>query len=299
MHIAHGTWPVRTPRILGHELAGTIAKIGPGGDTGAGGARLAVGMRVTTETDASFCGACRFCRAGDMHLCAQRTGIGTSADGGFAELVAIPAGGVHKLPDGLDLEAGALIEPLAVAVRAVVERGAVHPGERVAVVGPGSVGLLAAQVALAVGAEVTLAGLARHVDRFRLARELGVTSALVLDDDDARRFAADSMDVVLECSGSPAALGQALALARKGGRIILVGFHGERVPMDVDLVINRELTLAASRGKRPTSFSYAVELVAGGRVDPGRLITHRFRLEDWPEAFAAAEGSSAKVVMRI
>jgi len=296
LHIAQGTLEVRTPRILGHELSGTITEIGEGVEG------LSLGQRVTTETDASFCGTCAFCLKGDMHLCAKRTGIGTTADGGFADFVAVPAGGVHPLPAAVDLLSGALTEPLAVAVHAVIERGLVQAGERVAVVGPGTVGLLAAQVAQMQGATATLVGLVGHRDRFRLARDLGIGSSLVLDDpaEAPTVEAADgTMDVVLECSGAPSAFERATRLLRKGGRLVLVGFYGERVAVDLDLIINRELSLIASRGKRPTSFRIALELMGSRRVDPGRLITHRFPLDAWRTAFAVADGLGTKVVLEM
>ena len=297
VHIVHGTLRVDTPRILGHELAGTVAEVGPGV------VGFDLGQPITTETDASFCGRCRFCRSGDMHLCAERTGIGTSADGGFAEYVALSAGGVHPLPPGIDIEAGALTEPLAVAVRAVVERGAVGPGERVAVIGPGTIGLLASQVANTRGAQVVLVGLARHARRFRLARDLGVASALVLDDPAGGQSGLDeavaSFDAALDCSGTPAAMAVGLDLLRKGGRLILVGFHGTPAGLDVDRFINRELSLVASRGKRPTSFRLALELLGSGQVDTTRLITHRFPFDDWRDAVAAAGRPGTKVLLRM
>jgi L-iditol 2-dehydrogenase len=296
LHIAQGTLAIQTPRILGHELAGTVAEIGQGVEG------LALGQPVTTETDAGFCGTCPFCVRGDMHLCAERTGIGTSADGGFAGFVAVPARGVHPLPSGVDLLSGALTEPLAVAVRAVIERGRVRSGERVAVMGPGTVGLLAAQVVRTQGAAATIIGLAAHRDRYELARDLGISSHLVLDDPSQAAHVAEAdgtMDVVLECSGAASAFERATRLLRKGGRLVLVGFYGERVSVDLDRAINRELTLIASRGKRPTSFQIALELMESRQIDPGRLITHRYPLEAWSRAFAAAEGIGAKVVLEI
>ena len=296
LHIAHGTLPVATPRILGHELAGTVAEVGRG-VTG-----FDVGQPITTETDASFCGRCRFCLSGDMHLCAERTGIGTSADGGFAEYVALPARGVHALPPGVDFEAGALTEPLAVAVRAVVERGALREGERAAVIGPGTIGLLAAQVTRTRGAEAVLVGLARHASRFRVAASLGLASTIVVDapDGESRLAAADgSFDAVVECSGSANGMRTGPGLLRKGGRLVLVGFHGKPAEFDVDLVITRELSLVASRGKRPTSFRLALELLGASRIETGRLITHRFRLADWQAALVAAESPGTKVVLRM
>ena len=299
VHIAHGTLAVRPPLVLGHELAGVVASLG------AGVTGIRVGARITTETDAFVCGACAHCLAGDQHLCAQRRAIGTTSAGGFAELVAVPASGVHQLPAVVDFVTGALTEPLAVAVRAVVERAAVEPGEFVVVIGPGTIGLLVAQVAIARGAAVTVAGLARHEARFRLARELGITNTIVLDAPDGLDATVGGrdgrgVDTVFECSGAPDALDAGIRLLHKGGRLVAVAFTGGRtVPLDLDTIVSHELALIASRGKRPTCFRIAIDLLESGRVTPGPLITHRFALDQWQEAFEVAGRSGTKVVLEI
>jgi L-iditol 2-dehydrogenase len=299
VHIAHGSMPIRPPLILGHELAGVVTEVGPGV------AADLVGKRVTTETDASFCGVCVYCRAGDQHLCPHRTAIGTSSAGGLAGFVAVPAAGVHLLPDNVDFITGSLTEPLAVAVRAVIERGRIEPGEHVVVVGPGTIGLLVAQVAASRDALVSVAGLARHEARFALARELGLTRTAALDvPDSVAAIAAGrdglGVDVVIECSGSADALAAGLRLLRKGGRMILVAFSpGRTVPIDLDLVVQRELALIASRGKRPSCFRIALELLQTGRVKTLPLVSHRFAIDAFAEAFATAGRSGTKVVIEI
>ncbi len=299
VHIAHGTMAVRPPLVLGHELAGVVAAVG------ADVSGIAVGARITTETDAFVCGACAHCRAGDQHLCPRRTAIGTTSAGGFAELVAVPAAGVHELPAHVDFAAGALIEPLAVAVRAVVERAAVEPLEAVVVIGPGTIGLLVAQVAGARGASVTVAGLARHAARFRLAHDLGIARTVTLDvpgDVDAAAGGRDGLgvDTVFECSGAPEALARGIRLLRKGGRAVLVAFTGgPAVPVDLDHLVSRELALIASRGKRPTCFRIAIDLLESRSVSTAPLITHRFTLASWADAFEMAGRSGTKVLLEI
>ncbi len=195
-----------------------------------------------------------------------------------------------------------MTDPLVVAVHAVIERGQVRSGERAAVMGHGTVGLLAAQVVQTQGAAATIIGLATHRDRYELARDLGIGSHLVLDDPGQAARVAEAggtMDVVFECSGAVSAFERAPRLLRQGGRLVLGGFYGERVPVDFDRAINRELALIASRGKRPTSFQIALELMGSRQVDPGRLITHRYPLEAWSRAFAAADGTGAKVVLEM
>jgi L-iditol 2-dehydrogenase len=299
VHIVHGTMATRPPLILGHELAGVVASLGPGVEG------WGVGERVTTETDLSFCGRCPFCLVGDMHLCAERVAIGTTADGGFAELVALPASGLHRLPEGVSFAAGALSEPLAVAIHAVIERARVAAGEHVAVIGPGTIGLLVAQVALAQGAHVSVIGLARHAKRFELARAVGVRRTAALDvpgDLDAVRAGGDGLglDQVFDCSGTEDGVDAGLRLLRKGGRLVEVAFFTTpRVPLDLATLVQRELTVMASRGKRPTCFRIAMDLLRYRRVQLEPLITHRFPLASWREALAAAELPGSKVLLEI
>ena len=157
------------PRTLGHEVAGTIRGDRPGRRD----AHLAVGDRVTVETDAYRCGNCEYCRKEEYNRCPYRLGIGTTVDGGLADQLVMPAETLHKLPDGLSMAAGALREPLAVAVHARVEQSPPLAGEVVVVIGPGAIGMLCAQVARAVGATVVLVGRSRHADKLALARAPG------------------------------------------------------------------------------------------------------------------------------
>jgi 2-desacetyl-2-hydroxyethyl bacteriochlorophyllide A dehydrogenase len=189
-------------------------------------------------------------------------------------------------------------------VHAVVERAHVQPEEWVAVIGPGTIGLLAAQVAQAIGARVTLAGLARHSDRFRLGQELGIASVIQLNHpgdveamrDAAREEGSFGVDVVVDCSGAPEGLMDSLRLVRKGGRVVLVGFYGKPLEIDADKIINAELSLIASRGKRPSSFRIALDLLRDRRVNTSKLVTHRFALAAWQDALAVAGRSGTKVV---
>jgi L-iditol 2-dehydrogenase len=299
VHILRGEWATKPPIILGHELAGMVAETGPGVT------EFQVGELVTTETDAYVCGECEYCRAGNEHMCASRKAIGTTVDGGFADYLVIRAESVHRLPARVSLVAGALAEPLAVAVHAVQERAQVRPGELVAIIGPGTIGLLAAQVARALGARVIVAGLARHAARFRLARQLGIEHTLDLDDPRASEQFADlsaglGPDAVIECSGAPSALQQAIRLVRKGGRVVPVGFASRpTIEIDIDLLINKEITLVASRGKRHSCWDPALKLLAEGQVDSLALITHRFTLEEWREALDAARQPGTKVLLQI
>jgi L-iditol 2-dehydrogenase len=296
--IYSGKWPVKMPRILGHELSGVIVEVGEGVEG------LSDGDRVTTETDAFVCGECGYCRSGNEHMCPQRKAIGTSTDGGFADYLTIRAAGVHRLPDNIPFDIAALSEPVAVAVHAAHERGQVQPGEWVVVIGPGTIGLLAAQVAHALGGRVVVAGLARHTKRFFLARSLGVERAVALDAPGSMEWLKGLDDglgphKVVECSGAPVAAQQGLQMVRKMGHLVLVGFFFQDVGLDLDFLINKEVALLASRGKRHSCWPLALEMLADGRVDAGALITHRFPFSAWEEAFEAAGQKGTKVVLEM
>jgi L-iditol 2-dehydrogenase len=143
-------WP---PVVLGHEVAGEIAEVGEGVSG------LAPGQRVTTETYFSYCGHCRYCRAGQVNLCLERRSIGSAVNGGFTDFVVVPARNIHLLPDNVDFRAGALTEPLACVVHATLTTPTVAPGDVAVIAGPGPIGLLTLQVVKAAGARAMVLGL--------------------------------------------------------------------------------------------------------------------------------------------
>ncbi len=286
------------PRTLGHEVAGTIREIAPDVETD-----LAVGDRVTVETDAYRCGRCEYCRKEEYNRCPYRLGIGTTVDGGLADQLVMPVETVHRLPAGMSLAAGALSEPLAVAVHAVVEQGPSLAGQVVVVIGPGAIGLLCAQVARAVGATVVLVGRSRHADKLALARRLGVPHTVDSETTDVAAFVGSLTDgygahSVFECSGAPGVLEGVAPLLRRGGRVVLVAFFHEPPAVDVDALINKELELVGSRGKRASSFRTALRLVEAGLVDVEPVIGARLPLDDWEKGIdLVARG--VKVVLEV
>jgi L-iditol 2-dehydrogenase len=295
-----GAYDYPTPLILGHEVAGVVTELGDGVDP----EEVAVGDRVTLETDAYVCGRCPYCRGELYNNCPYRKAIGTTADGGLADSLVIRAPAVHRLPERVSLVAGALVEPLAIAVHAALERSAPGVGDLVVVVGPGAIGLLVAQVARSAGAHVLLVGRRRHADRLALARRLGVDRAVDSESEDLAAAIAElsgglGADLVYECSGAASVVADAPALVRKGGRLVLVAWFGDtRPPLDVHEVIERELDVAGSRGKRPSSYRRSLALLADGRVDVESVVTHRLPLERWEHGFSLL-GGGRKVVFEL
>jgi len=292
--IYSGARPVEYPRIMGHELVGRVEAAAP--DV----TRVGPGDPVVVEPNYS-CGHCPLCREGNRNLCLSRTTIGINADGGFAELVRVPAQCCWRASPGAGSDALLLAEPLAVVVRAVA-RAEPKSGETAAIVGAGTLGLLALQLLQARGARVMVTSRSRR--RFALASELGAdaTHATVEGPlaDAARRFSGrEGVDLVVETAGTAEAVTHALELVRPGGRVVLTGLPHEPTSLSFFSVVRREVTLIGSMIYQ-NEFPEALRLVEGGAVRTAPLITHRFGLDRIDEAFAAhADPSSIKVALEI
>jgi len=258
------------------------------------------GDPVVVEPNYS-CGHCPLCREGNRNLCLSRTTIGINADGGFAELVRVPARCCWRATAGAASDALLLAEPLAVVVRAV-GRGEPKPGETAAIVGAGTLGLLALQVLRARGAKVMVTSRSRR--RFALASQLGADATHATPEgplaDAARRFAGrEGVDLVVETAGTAEAVTHALELVRPGGRVVLTGLPHEPTSVSFFSVVRREITLIGSMIYQD-EFPEALRLVESGAVQTTPLITHRFGLDRIGEAFAAhADPSSIKVALEI
>ena len=282
-----GDRAVAYPRVMGHEFVGRVEAVG------AGVTRVAIGDRVAVEPNYS-CGACPLCREGNRNLCLARVAIGIDVDGCFADVARVPARCCWPAPANVADEDLVLTEPLAVVVRAI-ERAAVRRGETLAVVGVGTLGLLALQVLRARGARVLCVG--RTGRRFALARELGVDAVHATSDGPleaaARAFSGrEGVDAVIETAGTPEAVNHALELVRPGGRVVLTGLPHAPSAVSFFSVVRREVTITGSMIYQD-EFAEAMRLVAAGQVRTGPLITHRIRLDDIARAFVAHEEPTA------
>lgn len=288
LHIYHDEYPTQPPVVLGHELAGEVAAVGDGVTT------VAPGERVTTETYFHLCGTCRFCRSGQPNLCPERRSIGSGVNGGFSEYVIVPERNVHRLPDDVSFQEGALTEPLACVVRGALELPKLSVGDVAVISGPGAIGLLTLQVTLAAGATVVMLGAGADGRRLSLARELGATAAIDITEDDAAPVVQDltsgwGADIVYECSGAgPAALGL-LDHVRRGGQYAQIGLFGKPVAWDLDRVCMKELRVTGSNATVPSAWRAALRLLESGKVRTGPLISDVYPLGAWQEAFARFE----------
>lgn len=280
------SWP---PVVLGHEVAGEIVELGEGVQG------LKPGMRVTTETYFSYCGKCRYCRAGNVNLCLERRSIGSAVNGGFTSYLITPARNIHELPEDVDFRAGALTEPLACVVHAALTTPTVTPGDVAVIAGPGSIGLLTLQVVKAAGATAVMLGTDADEHRLELARDLGADHVVNVQRSDPASLIGDltegglGADVVYECAGAGAAAQQLLTLVRRRGRYVQIGLFGKPIAWDLDQLVYKELTATGSNASTPSSWLRAIELMRTGKVRTAPLITHSFPVTEWEKGFATFE----------
>jgi threonine dehydrogenase-like Zn-dependent dehydrogenase len=282
---------VRYPCVPGHEWSGEIAEVGEGVDG------LAVGDRVVCEGIIP-CGRCRRCLAGDTNLCENYDSVGFTRVGGYGEFVLAPARVVHRLPNHVSFETGVLVEPASVVLRALA-RGRQAVGETVGVVGVGALGSLAIVLArLSAPARIVAYGIRK--EELELARLLGADQAV---DVSGGEPPLGELDLVVETAGAVPAVELATRLVREGGRVVALGIAGEGktlAPLPADRIALRDLELIGSVAYTSAVWTRVVALLADRRVDLSPIVTHRFPLEEFEQAFELMDdrrGIVAKIVL--
>ncbi|WP_243074537.1 zinc-binding dehydrogenase [Microbacterium sp. SS28] len=268
LHSGHAAFPMR----IGHEWMGTVSAVGEGVDGGW------LGTRVTGDTMLG-CGQCRRCLAGRQHVCAFRTelGIRGGRPGALAEQVAVPATSLHRLPDAVDDAAGAMVEPGGNARRAV-DAAELSPGDRVLVLGPGTIGLLCALFARAVGAEVHLVG--RSARSLAFGRELGFSDGWTEDE-----LPELPWDAVIEASHAPHLPAKAAHLVEPGGRVVYIGLSGTPSLLDTRDLVLADVTAVGILSASP-GLAGAIDAYASGSVDPRPLVAATVDLAQLPAILA-------------
>jgi 2-desacetyl-2-hydroxyethyl bacteriochlorophyllide A dehydrogenase len=292
-----GTMPdqAKYPIILGHEWSGEVVEA-PQEYAGLVGKNVVADNLVT-------CGTCPACVTGRPNLCRKMDELGFSLNGAHAEYLVTLARAVRVLPPGLSPKAAALAEPVGVALYGT-RRARVGVGDRVVVLGAGSIGLFAMQACRAAGAaEVWQADL--RPERLELAKRLGARGVLDLSKtvlNDALREVGIEPDVVMECSGNPKAFAQAIKAVRPGGRVGVLGYYADELaeirPSDIMM---RDLEVLGAVCPTGT-WDAAVALIADGRINTEALITHTFPLEGFAQAYDIARhgtGGAVKVMLEI
>jgi L-iditol 2-dehydrogenase len=301
IHIFHDSVFYTPPVILGHEYSGIIAKKGLK-VTG-----FNVGDAVTSPATIP-CGQCLMCRTNHANRCLgkQKRIIGThKADGAFAEYMAVPARILHKIPKHLSLEEAAVAELAACAVHAVFERVEVEPGDAVAILGPGPMGLLTVQAAKAAGAHpVIVAGVNADKERFNVAKELGADITVNVEEEnliEAVKGLTDGLgaDAVFEASGASTARNQAFKTVKMCGKIGLIGLTGKSADINLDTIVEGELDVKGSWGTVWTSWRRTLDLLGSGMIKVAPLISAKLPLESWREGFRLMEERKALKVLLI
>lgn len=287
------------PIVMGHEAAGRLAAVG------AGVTGLAEGDRVTFDSTI-YCGACGYCKRGEVNLCDHRQVLGVSCGdysraGAFAEFVAVPARVVYKLPDSISFAEAAMLEAVAVAIHAV-SLADISAESAALVVGAGTIGVLILQALRAAGCGRVFVS---DVDatRLKLAKELGATDVLLADKDVvpeiSHRTGGVGVDVAMEAVGRDETVNAAIASVRKGGTVVLVGNISPSATLPLQKVVTRQIRLqgsCASAGEYPQ----AIALMGSGAIRVKPLITAIAPLAEGPQWFErlyAREPNLLKVVL--
>jgi (R,R)-butanediol dehydrogenase / meso-butanediol dehydrogenase / diacetyl reductase len=291
LHVLHGDMDARVGdrAVLGHEMSGLVADVGPGVQGWVPG-------DVVTVLPVRPCGDCVTCRAGHSHVCPRLRFLGIDADGSMQSRWTVPADALVAVPPGVALTEAAMVEPVAVAVHDV-RRGGVRPGETALVVGGGPVGLLIALVSRRAGADVVV--LEPNPHRRRVAEALGLRA---VDPGGADGTVQDwtagaGVDLAFEVSGAQSGMDAAVGALSPRGRLVLVAIHGSPRSVDLHRFFWRELTLLGARLYERRDFEEAVALVAAGELPLAALLTGVVPLERVKEAFDALSGGDA--VMKV
>jgi L-iditol 2-dehydrogenase len=286
LHIAHwhamAQW-TKTPVILGHEFAGIVS------ETGSAVRSFRPGDAVAVES-VIWCGVCPQCRAGKTNVCLERRLFGIHQPGGIAEAVAAPERLLHRLPQGLAPAHAALAEPTTVALHAVLLQPP-QAGDVVLITGPGPIGLLVGLIARAGGARVLMAGTpADAATRLPAAQRLGLEplDPKLSIPDGVARFTDQPVDLVVECSGSGAAIDAALHIVKRGGGVTLVGMPSSGVELDLAQALRAEISLRPSYFGNWHDFERGLALLASDTIPAGELIAP-YTLDEALRAFDDAD----------
>ena len=291
LHIYHGLNPFATyPRVVGHEFMGIVEAVGPEVDT------LTVGARVVIDPVVN-CGTCQACTIGRPNVCRNLQVIGVHRDGGMADYAVLPARNAHAVPDQVSDRLAAMAEPYSIAAN-VLGRTEVREQEWALIFGAGTMGLTAVQVARMKGAQVVV--VEPGAERRQRAEQAG--ASLTFDPQSPELSEAlndltqgDGPSLVVDCAGIPQILPQAIELVAPAGRIGLLSFSPEPVPIKQQDLIKKELSLYASRLNKGL-IPAVLDWFAQGLVDGESLISHEFAATNALEAFETADGSPEKTV---
>lgn len=270
LHIYKDVIDIPDGSIPGHEFSGIVVEVGEGVRD------FRAGDRVTSEHTFRVCEKCENCRRGSYQLCRERNSIGFEVTGAFGEYVIANAKFVHKLPDNVTLEEGAMTEPLACAFHAV-ELLKPEPTNRVLVVGPGPIGILTTLCFKAYNCQVDLVGVPQDKHRLEKAYEMRINII--------EAPISDSYDIVADCSGNEKGINSGLRAIKAGGRFLQVGIPGKPVLIDYDTLLYKELKVQGTFCHNYLTWEKALMMESMGLIDVKPMISDIVPLKEWESAF--------------
>ncbi|UCF92429.1 MAG: alcohol dehydrogenase catalytic domain-containing protein [Desulfobacterales bacterium] len=301
LHIWADEFPNSPPVVMGHEYCGTVIKTGP-----AAKATWSAGDRVVGELHTGACGACELCRTGKPHICDHKLALGSKFNGAFAEYLTIPAWLAHRLPEDIPWDVAGVTEPFAITAHCLAERGRLAPGSNVLISGAATMGLMSTIWASRLGArQIIVAGTQRDTDqRFPLARAMGATHVVNVEQEDLRAIVAEltdgrGVDAWVECSGAGAAIAAGLDAVKKTGRVILIGLVGPAtIPVVWNTILYKELDLVGCFSSPPSSWELALAAEKDETVKLRRLVSTILPLTEWTKGFEMMrQGEVVKILM--
>lgn len=299
VHYANGDWPTRgkPPITMGHEFCGEIEALGENAKG------FQVGDRVVCELPVGFCGTCKMCTSGYRNLCYNKLAPGIDIDGAYSQYVAMPVNLLHKLADSISYTAAAVMEPASIVSTGIL-RCPVKPGDFVVVFGAGTLGLSAVQMAKAMGAKKVVLVEYDNKVRGEMGRKLGADAVYYSSEmgrnvpTPAGTMAGDIVpiilgmsddghgaDLVIECSGAEEALADAMFLLRRNGNIVYVGVPRGPITVDTRVLVSQSINMITSYASSPVGWKMVLDLVEMGKLDLESLVTNKYPLEDFDQAF--------------
>lgn len=297
LHYLHGTPTFKKPPIiLGHEISGIIEEIGKN-------------VKEFNEKDRVLippvfaCGKCLFCRTGRGTICKNQIMLGNHRDGGFAEYIAVDAKNIFHLPEEIPLQEGCIIsDAISTPYHAVVNRGEVKSGDKVAVFGCGGVGLATVQMANAVGAEVIAVDIFK--EKLELAKRFGASHIINATTETTlaktiRKITNGGVDVAIEVIGKPQTIQEAYNSVRWGGSVVVVGYTEKDITINAGRLMFREIEIKGSLGCGLQDYPKIIELVRREKIKLKELVTHKFKLEDIKKGFELLDKGDPTLIRAI
>ncbi|ULQ54143.1 zinc-binding dehydrogenase [Flavihumibacter fluvii] len=276
---ADHSWTVNYPVVLGHEFGGHIVEMG------SRVTQWKIGDRVVSETAAVVNMSSPMSRIGLYNLDPDRKGFGYGVNGAMTKFVKVPARCLHRVPDQLPFEQACLTEPCCVAYNAVVNNSPIKPGDRVVVIGPGTIGILCAAVARLCGAQVAVTGLEADRHRLNIAAKYGCEAIIGDASEWAKRADGLGADVVIDAAGTSFTLKLALDLVRPNGHITKVGWGPQPMGFSLDPLVQKNITLQGSFSHNWPVWEKVISLLASGQLDVKPIIGGVWPITQWHEAF--------------